>query len=123
MKRLNERKMNIGRYLLQTGRRLTRSGRLAGMIQVCRPDWSAETAWYAAQLLNEEGVTRQHAAASLTDYLAYLDSRLTRFAQHHFAEQEITVANELELQRWASRWQHYRDMASVDHCASSARAA
>ena len=114
MKQLNERKQTIGGYLLSVGRGLTRAGRLAGMVQVCRPNWSTDAAWYAAQLLSERGVEAHNGRGSLTDYLAYLDAELTAFARDHFSDEMVSVANEQQLSRWAERWQQCRHMASAD---------
>lgn len=114
MKQSHERKQSLGGYLLSVGRGLTRAGRLAGMIQVCRPNWSTDAAWYAAQLLSEGGVEAYRGRGALTDYLAYLDAELTVFARDHFADQILSVASEQQLQRWAERWQQCRKMASID---------
>ena len=111
MKRLNKRNRDIGSYLMRVGSNLTRSGQLAGMIQICRPDWSAKDAWYAARLLSEQGLVEFSGKGAITDYLAYLDTRLTGFAHQHFAEQESRIASQSEVQCWAERWQHYRKMS------------
>ena len=113
MKQLQAPKQTIGGYLLSVGRGLTRAGRLAGMVQVCRPNWSTDAAWYAAQLLSERGVEAYRGRGALTDYLAYLDTELTAFARDHFAEQIVSVASEQQLHRWAERWQQCRQLASV----------
>jgi hypothetical protein len=107
---MKQRKQSIAGYLLSVGRGLTRAGRLAGMIQVCRPNWSTDAAWYAAQILGECGVEAYRGRGSLTDYLAYLDAELTGFAHDHFAEQIVSIASEQQLRRWAERWQQCRHM-------------
>ena len=114
MKQLSGSNLNLGQYLVNAGRGLTRAGRLAGMIQVCRPGWFAEATWHAAQSLQQQGVKEYLEVGALTDYLAALDTHLTRFSRQNHSSPFLAVASESELQCWANRWQRYRDMTRAD---------
>lgn len=100
--------------LSKLGKHFTRFGRLAGLIQVCRPNWQAESSWHAAEVLSERGLKDMDAFSELKHYLAYLDGELTTYAQHYMGSRMVAVASENELRKWASRWNHYRAMAHVD---------
>ncbi|MDH5785179.1 MAG: hypothetical protein OEZ16_06155 [Chromatiales bacterium] len=92
---------------------LVRAGRLAGMVQVCRPQWRAEKAWSVAQLLAGRGVNSYQGRGSLINYFALLDAELNLLSREILSEGATAMADELQIRRWAERWQYFSNMAQV----------
>lgn len=85
--------------------------RFAGLVQVCRPDWSTRVACHVAQILIEEEVRAFREVGSLADYLSYLDTQLLRHTEGCAGVPLLADSCELEVQGWSVYWQQYRKMA------------
>ena len=94
---------------------LVQYSRLAGLIQVCRPHWSARIACRSAKRLVDEGVTEFREVGMLSDYMVYLDTQLARHVKAPLLESEAEPGQEaacsLEVRGWAEYWQRFWDRA------------
>ena len=81
--------------------------RMAGIIQVCRPDWSANMACYSAQVLITKGVREYREVGHLRDYMVYLGLQLAEHANTLESAQELSLSCELEVRGWAEYWQRF----------------
>lgn len=86
-------------------------GSLAGMIQVCRPSWSATKACQVAMLLNGHGVREYHEGGNLVEYLIYLETELARHEKEYDSALPHARACEMTVHKWAVYWQHAWDLA------------
>lgn len=85
------------------------TSRLAGMIQVCRPSWSAGVTCHAARTLLNEGVREFRAVDTLAGYLSYLETELLRYTESSPDAPLLGDACELEVKGWFVYWKLYRD--------------
>lgn len=78
--------------------------RLAGMVQLCRPNWSVTSACRAAQQLIGIGIAEFRGTGSLADYLVYLELLLARYARPMYGESQSKMDCEREVKAWAEHW-------------------
>lgn len=94
---------------LSGGRR--QLSRFAGLVLLCRPDWSASVACHVAHILIEQKVREFREVGSLADYLNYLDTQLLRYTEACMGVPLRVESCELEVLGWSGYWQQYRKMS------------
>ena len=85
--------------------------RMAGLIQVCRPDWSANMACHSARVLITQGIREYREVSHLSDYIVYLGTQLAEHANTLENAQELSMSCELEVRGWAEYWQRFCQMS------------
>ncbi len=109
MKQLLSRNETSGAVTLLASRQLRETGRFAGLIQVCRPNWSAGISCQVALTLMDAGVKAFREVDFLPDYLAYLESCISRLDHINYDAELPMMICEIEVRGWADYWQSYRD--------------